>query len=367
MMFFMSKPIQGWILLMTVASVLAVEGTAPDATTPPRYAPQLQDVLLFDGGISLGSISTDHDEEGSRYWYAALAGASKLGGVAIPDSQPTTALLVKLDRDLQPQWAARPDPIVEEGSHVRVDEFGGVYVTGNAPIGSFSDAAIERRSQADGSLLWRAFLGGNDIDKVHGLATHEDGSAIMAARVSDGILVGGIPAPHYGNLDAALRQYDRDGNEEWTILAGGTGSDSITALATVPSGDIYFAGFGQDTVQIGNRILEPKFPDHPRYAFRRNSMPKENSFGLKGSNWTNGFPALAMMTSPPASYLSGFTPRRFSSLPLSTLCVRLRVDAQISRVAHSGFRGSLCADRSFCQLPKVVSFRGATPSCTLPR
>jgi len=142
------------------------------------------------------------------------------------------------------------------GTGIAVDGSGNVYVAGfggytwqgaTTPVRAFSggrDAFVARLNSATGVLTWNTFLGGSDDDYGTGIAVDSSGN-IYVAGYSDNTW--GYPLwAHTPDLDvfdaSVVRLNSSTGSLIWNTFLGGSGDDYGQAIAVDGSGNAYVAG-----------------------------------------------------------------------------------------------------------------------------
>lgn len=159
-----------------------------------------------------------------------------------------------------------------------LDRAGNIYVAGNVvdaippPAGTstvqtFGDAALWKFSP-EGQLLWSRQFGTDEWDTAWSVAAGPDGTVYIAGETRGGVFPGQSPS---GRMDAFLRKYTPDGEEDWTVQFGGPRDDRALSLAITPEGFIVVAGsmdsapfiasYGTDGRERWSRRLEGAYPN----------------------------------------------------------------------------------------------------------
>ena len=143
----------------------------------------------------------------------------------------------------------------DQGSAVRVDGGGNVYVVGSSgatwgsPVRAFSGRsadAFAAKLDPSGNLTWNTFLGSSDTDLGAALAVDVSGNIYVAGR---SFATWGSPVRAFtgGPEDSFAAKLDPSGNLTWNTFLGGGGDDESTGLAVDVSGNVYVTGFSTAT------------------------------------------------------------------------------------------------------------------------
>ncbi len=217
-----------------------------------------------DYNISNGSLSLGND--GSIYLtgltYGHLAGTNQGDG---------DAWVAKYDSNGNQQWVRQlGTPQRDDARGVAVDTQGYVYITGQTKdsLGGANkgdaDAWIAKYD-SQGSLIWKQQLGTQAEDVSNGISIDSNGNVYIAghtrSKLGDPLTsnfdelgdrrlrwaaihgdLSGLGGTYYGNADAWVAQYDRNGNLNWKRQLGTSQYDSTSAVATDRFGNVYITG-----------------------------------------------------------------------------------------------------------------------------
>jgi uncharacterized delta-60 repeat protein len=137
------------------------------------------------------------------------------------------------------------------GRSVATAADGSVYVAGysngsidgQANLGGGSDGFVTKYA-ANGTKKWTRLAGGTGGDEARSVATAVDGS-VYVAGYTNGSIDG---QANHGDGDGFITKYAADGTKKWTRLAGGTGLDQAYSVATAADGSVYVAGYTTGTI-----------------------------------------------------------------------------------------------------------------------
>jgi hypothetical protein len=103
----------------------------------------------------------------------------------------------------------------------------------------------------DGKIVWQKTLGGQYNDELRSIAIAEDGGFILGGSSnspsSSYSFEGGAPAGTkiancLGQADYWIVKLDKDGNEQWQKVIGGTGDDQLYVVHTTADGNYVIGG-----------------------------------------------------------------------------------------------------------------------------
>ncbi|MDH4480090.1 MAG: Ig-like domain-containing protein [Rhodoferax sp.] len=201
--------------------------------------------LLGGAGSEYGNALTT-GIDGSIY----VAGSSPTALGGQPNSGGSDAVISKYDSSGTKLWTRLVGGADEDfGAALETGLDGSIYiggVTANSLDGQTNSGAMDAfvsKYSPTGIKLWTRLVGGTGYDGAGALTLGLDGSIYVAGdadNVVDGQQFNGV-------VDAFISKYDASGNKAWTRLVGGTAFERGTALATGSDGSIYLAGYTQGT------------------------------------------------------------------------------------------------------------------------
>lgn len=160
------------------------------------------------------------------------------------------------------------DWIIDEGTDIKVDLFGNVYLTGFtenisgiATSGAFQTVhggdydAFLVKFDANGKRLWATYYGGANDDGGESLVIDSANNVYMGGFTSStsGIATSGSHQPAAGWLrDAFIAKFDPTGARIWATFYGGTANETNCHLALDYSGKIYLSGSTGSNINIAS-------------------------------------------------------------------------------------------------------------------
>lgn len=111
-----------------------------------------------------------------------------------------------------------------------------------------------------GSVLWAKKAGGGSNDEAYTIATDPAGNIYIAGYFNQTATFGTFTVTTSGLADMFLAKYDQTGTEQWVKRAGGSGDDRITSLAVNTNSDIYLCAYSySSTLSIGSLSFSNNF------------------------------------------------------------------------------------------------------------
>ena len=170
-------------------------------------------VALPSGGFAAAGVNNSIASQGSDAWLVFVDGKGKQGSEKVfglgenDDAKALTRL---------------PD--------------GGFALTGVASQNGNPQLGVIRTG-ADGGLLWKDVVGGNQSEEGHGITAFPDGS-LAVVGVTDSPNASGSSSGE----DGWLLRYDAWGNRLWDLRFGGGGNEWLYAVQAMADGGLLLAG-----------------------------------------------------------------------------------------------------------------------------
>jgi len=113
----------------------------------------------------------------------------------------------------------------------------------------------------DGNLLWAKSSGGSYNDKGQAVTYDNSGNVYVAGFFNDTATFGGTTIHGYTNglNDIFVAKYDKDGNFLWVRQAGSSGRDEVKGVKCDADGNVYICGLYSDGVAFGSEILNSPY------------------------------------------------------------------------------------------------------------
>ncbi|MGN6418871.1 MAG: BACON domain-containing protein [Pseudobacter sp.] len=104
--------------------------------------------------------------------------------------------------------------------------------------------AIAIKYNAEGTIQWKKYYGGNRNDEFVAAAATPDGGYVLLGETSSNQ---GDFSTNHGNTDLWVQKIDKDGNAGWMKLFGSHDSEAAGDIAVAPDGSIYLSGLSSGT------------------------------------------------------------------------------------------------------------------------
>jgi len=121
---------------------------------------------------------------------------------------------------------------------ITTDSTGNIYVTGGSFLGDVytnGDNPFVAKYDANGTQLWSKQFGTSVFESVKAIATDISGNVYIAGGTLGN-------SANLGVQDALIIKYDENGNQIWSKSVGSTSRDYATGISTDNNGDIYITG-----------------------------------------------------------------------------------------------------------------------------
>lgn len=208
------------------------------------------------GGFAQGDINFDNAKGNAIT--SDNSGNCYITGYSLENSTGNDIVTIKYNSEGTMVWAKGYDGSAhadDAGYGICVDQYGNVYVVGQAYNDSRNLDLILIKYDANGNEMWANSYGatnGNYEDKGFGITVDEDCN----------IYVTGYTTNTDGYTDIVTRKYDANGNVAWTELEDGASGSGLNgeglSISVSASGNVFVAGYTNSGVS-GNDIMVIKY------------------------------------------------------------------------------------------------------------
>jgi hypothetical protein len=262
----------------------------------PEFPLVIDPVLTWN--TFMGSGAGDQGEgiavDTSGNVYVAGYSVATWGTPENPYAGNWDAFAAKLDSSGVRQWNTfMGSASADYGYDIAVDTSGNVYVTGysqdtwgtpvNPHVGALNyEAFAAKLSGSDGDLIWNTFMGAAGAgDRGKGIAVDTSGNVYVAGYSQD---TWGTPEnPYAGDFDAFAAKLDSSGVRQWNTFMGSGSIDRGEDIAVDVSGNVYVTGYSNATWGTPEN---PYAGDFDAFAVKLDSsgVRQWNTFMGSGSN-----------------------------------------------------------------------------------
>jgi hypothetical protein len=222
-------------------------------------------VRTAEGGLSGSGHGIAIDGKGNIHLGGNASGSGHWGGLSI-EAGARSSLVLKMDAQGQPIWCAlNPGAGVHE---ITVDSSGRVWAAGMFKgEASFGEISRSTSSATDndgflchyspgGELRWTRFVSSTGTDYCLGVTTDGSGRVFVTGEYSGVATFAGADLVSRGSTDIMTAAFDKDGNLEWLVSAGGPRGDNAYTIAWHPSGRLIQGGSCNAGAQFGELTME---------------------------------------------------------------------------------------------------------------
>jgi hypothetical protein len=188
---------------------------------------------------------------------AAGCVACLFGAAACGDSTPS-----RQPFESSPEWSAQlgGDGFQAPAAIAATDDgvvIGGVYAEelqlgDRRLIGAGGLEGVVAAFDQSGAVRWlHQLTGASGDDSIIALASAPSGDVFVAGQVSAGATFGGSTLAADGGGAALLARVQASGEVAWVVTSRGAGFQAATAVAVAPDGAVYFAGDFSEDLDLG--------------------------------------------------------------------------------------------------------------------
>jgi len=112
-----------------------------------------------------------------------------------------------------------------------------------------TDEGFVTKISGTGALIWSSFLGGTSSDRAHAVAVDGSSNIFVAGETAstDFATSGGFDTALGGSRDAFVTKISASGALLWSTYLGGSGQESVKAIAADGSGNVFMTGSVRST------------------------------------------------------------------------------------------------------------------------
>ena len=152
------------------------------------------------------------------------------------------------------------------GNDLVLDGTGNIYLTGSFYLtATFGSTTITGKGQAEifaakldpkGDYLWAVGGGGTENDEGTDIAVDSAGNSYFTGNFNTSATLAGKTITAVGKEDVFVAKVDPAGKVLWITTVGGKEVDRGNGIAVDGSGNVYSTGFFQETIHLGNVVLQ---------------------------------------------------------------------------------------------------------------
>ena len=162
------------------------------------------------------------------------------------------AIIVKFDKDNNIEWKTKYGGSKGDRFYKVIETENKEYIAvgygdsniGETVVNKGNNDGIIVKFDKDGKVVWQKNYGGNNDDRFFGIDTTTDGCFVVTGRVHADSIDG---ITNYGNGDAIILKFDKDGNQLWAKTYGGNKFDNFNEVATTDNGEYIAVGYTGST------------------------------------------------------------------------------------------------------------------------
>ena len=267
----------GWFWSTSIAfgsiTLTNAGGTIPVDLFVAKYDPN-GNVLWARraGGSGVDVANRVAADAGGNIWVTGRFRSSSIsfGSTTLNNIGSDDIFVVKYDPGGNALWAkVAGGNGIDEAFGIAVDPGGNTYITGEhgSDVLAFSSTITLANTgnydffiakyDPNGNVLWAKGATGTGREVAYGVAADASGNVCVAGRFESASLTfGPTTLTNQGNNDIFVVGYDENGNEQWAMSVGASGSDVATGIALEGGGNGYVAGaFESASVSFGANTL----------------------------------------------------------------------------------------------------------------
>ncbi len=140
--------------------------------------------------------------------------------------------------------------VLVSGAFARIAAFNGTVLKSAGDLDIFI-----AKYDPDGNLLWATTAGGRGRDMAYSVATDAADNVLVAGRFNRIAEFGDVELKSIGDDDAFIAKFASDGTLAWAVSLGGRGDDAARGVATDNDGNALLTGSFRGKMAIGDMTL----------------------------------------------------------------------------------------------------------------
>lgn len=236
------------------------------------FIAKLNSFGAWQWAVSAGGGSSDEghgialDGSGNCYITGNFSTTAGFGTTNLTSAGSTDIFVAKLNNAGVWQWAtAGGGGSTDGGNSIAVDGSGNISIIGTFNgTASFGTATLTSTGSSDifvaklnntGVWQWSVGAGGTGTDEGNGITVDGSGNSYITGNFSGTASFGSTALTSYGLGDIFVAKLNSSGSWQWAAGAGGTGNDYSYSIAVDGNGNSYFTGGFTGTAYFGNTTL----------------------------------------------------------------------------------------------------------------
>lgn len=241
-----------------------------------------------------------YDLSGNVFVSGTITQSANFSGTNVTVQGKNSAFIAKYDSNGNFQWVRTAGGCCDttRANAITTDELGNAYISGYfKDTANFGSTQLISEGSADvfvvkydpnGNIVW-AKRGGGPYEDMSYACSYDARKNLLyvTGQIDDHGYFGSVYVGARGNRDVFIAVYDTAGNVNWAKPGGGVQRDAGLAVTQDTIGNIYTAGFFNDTAYFGSSTLQG-YPLADFYVAKMSpsiaTQPGVNSSALQVTN-----------------------------------------------------------------------------------
>ncbi len=254
--------------------------TSIDFGGGPLYSQGSTDVFVasftsdgkYRSSASFGGVNYDYgqgiaaDASGNVYITGYFSGPASFGGTSLSNRGSYDIYLAAYGPTGKHRWSKSfGNTSSDYGRGLAVDSAGNTYLTGEFYTSiDFGGGTIYSSGGTDifvasfspsGAYRWSRASGGTSYDYGYGVAVDNSANVFITGNFYGTASFGGSPLTSPGSNSVYLASYTSGGTHRWSVVGGGSSSDTGYGVAADASGNAYITGSYYGSASFGGTTL----------------------------------------------------------------------------------------------------------------